>query len=470
MTATPSHSPNIPTAVVPEPVPERRSRKDRFAANRPLVPIELEITGFASGARGIGRAEDGRIVFVDFALPGERVIAEITSDRHDYIEATAVQVLRASDARVAPPCRYFGRCGGCQLQHATYDEQLRLKTGIVRDQFTRIAHMDPAEVESRVRPMLGMDEPWHYRNHMRFTVRRDGEVGFMQRGTHRFMKIDECPIAVDRVNEVLRQVQDRTMEARQVAIRVGEQTGEEMIQPRLRWRPWARGARPQSGQPSYHEALNGHRYRISGPAFFQVNTRQAEQLVDLVIERVEAVRPHVVVDGYAGVGTFAVQLAPRVDLVITIEESAAAGDDAEVNLADLRNVQRVVGRMEETLPGLLPSPDVVVMDPPRAGLARPVIDAIVESAAHRVVYVSCDPATLARDVRLLVDAGFRLDSVQPVDMFPQTQHIECVTTLDRDPSATLAAHSGGRHAADRPPQRRPGDTGSAHAADGAPAS
>jgi 23S rRNA (uracil1939-C5)-methyltransferase len=432
MTVPPPPPPQLPTAIAPEPVPEQRSRKDRFTANRPLVPITLEITGFASGARGIGRAADGRIVFVDFALPGEQVVAEITSDHHDYIEATAVSVLRASPARVAPPCPYFGRCGGCQLQHASYDEQLRLKTVIVRDQFARIGRFDPAEVEARVRPMLGMDDPWHYRNHMRFTVRRDGEVGFMQRGTHRFMKIDECLIAVDRVNAVLRAVQDRTMEARQIAIRVGEHTAEEMIQPKLRWRPWARGPRPQSGQAAYHEALNGHRYRISGPAFFQVNSRQAERLVDLVIERVLAARARVVVDGYAGVGTFAAQLAPQVDLVITIEESAAAGDDAEANLEGLANVQRVVGRMEETLPGLQPSPDVVVIDPPRAGLARSVVEAIIASAARRVVYVSCDPATLARDVRLLVEAGFRLDAVQPVDMFPHTQHIECVTTLDRD--------------------------------------
>ena len=420
-----------PAAAIPEPVPEQRSKKDRFTVNRPLVPLELAITGFASGARGIGRAEDGRIVFVDYALPGERVIAEVTADHTDYIEATAVQVLEASPARVAPPCEYFGKCGGCQLQHATYDEQLRLKTGIVREQFVRIGRMDPDAVDAVVLPMLGMDDPWHYRNHMRFTVRRDGEVGFMQRGTHRFMRIDECAIALPRVNEILRQAQDRTMEARQLTIRVGEQTREEMSQPRLRWRPKRAGPRPQSGQGSYSESLLGQRYRISGPAFFQVNTRQAERLVALVIDRVEAVSPRVVVDGYAGVGTFAVQFASRVAQVVTIEESAAAGDDAEVNLAGLGNVRRVVAKMEEALPGLDPSPDVVVIDPPRVGLARVVVDAIIASAAKRVVYVSCDPATLARDVRLLRDAGFALRDVQPVDMFPQTQHIECVTTLDR---------------------------------------
>lgn len=420
-----------PAAAVPEPVPEQRSRKDRFTVNRPLVPLELEITGFASGARGIGRAEDGRIVFVDYALPGERVVAEVTADHADYMTATAVQVLRASPERVAPPCEYFGKCGGCQLQHANYPEQLRLKTGIVREQFVRIARMDADAVEAAVQPMLGMDDPWHYRNHMRFTVRRDGDVGFMQRGTHRFMRIDECAIALPRVNQILNQAQGRTMEARQLTIRVGEHTDEEMIQPKLRWRPKRPGPRPESGQRSYRESLLGETYRVSGPAFFQVNTRQAERLVALALEQIEAVSPRVVVDGYAGVGTFAVQLAPRVEQVITIEESAAAGDDAEVNLDGLTNVTRVVAKMEAALPGLTPSPDVVIIDPPRAGLARPVVDAILESAAQRVVYVSCDPATLARDVRLLCDGGFVLRNVQPIDMFPHTQHIECVTTLDR---------------------------------------
>ncbi|MDA1002409.1 MAG: class I SAM-dependent RNA methyltransferase [Chloroflexi bacterium] len=431
MTITPSSQPMRPAAAIPEPVPEQRSRKDRFTVNRPLVPLELEITGFASGARGIGRAADGRIVFVDYALPGEKVIAEVTADHPDYMTATAVQVLRASPERVAPPCEYFGKCGGCQLQHANYDEQLRLKTGIVREQFVRIARMDADAVDAVVQPMLGMDDPWHYRNHMRFTVRRDGDVGFMQRGTHRFMRIDECAIALPRVNQILNQAQGRTMEARQLTVRVGENSDEEMIQPKLRWRPKRPGPRPESGQRAYSESLLGETYRVSGPAFFQVNTRQAERLVALALERIEAVSPRVVVDGYAGVGTFAVQLAPRVEQVITIEESAAAGDDAEVNLAGLTNVRRVVAKMEAALPGLTPSPDVVIIDPPRAGLARSVVEAILESAAKRVVYVSCDPATLARDVRLLCDGGFALQDVQPIDMFPHTQHIECVTTLDR---------------------------------------
>ena len=147
-----------------------------------------------------------------------------------------------------------------------------------------------------------------------------------------------------------------------------------------------------------------------------------------------AVSPRVVIDAYAGVGTFAAQLAAEVDHVVTIEESAAAGVDAEVNLAAFGNVSRVVGKVEDTLPGVTPAPDVVVIDPPRAGIYPIVVQAIIDSAATRVVYVSCDPGTLARDLRLFEDGGFTVASIQPVDMFPQTAHIECVTVLDRQPA------------------------------------
>ncbi|MDA0351099.1 MAG: class I SAM-dependent RNA methyltransferase [Chloroflexi bacterium] len=426
-----AEQPRLPTAVPPEPVPKARRRKDSRAHNRPLIPIELDLTGFANGGRAVGHAEDGRVVFVEYGIPGERVIAEITNDAPGYIEATAVLVLRSSEHRVDAPCGYFGRCGGCQLQHIDYPEQLRLKTGVVREQLARIGNFDASALETTVLEMLGMNDPWHYRNHMRYTVRRDGQVGFMQRGTHRFLRVDQCEIASEQANALLARIQDRTMQTAQVSIRVAEQADDYLIQPHLEWRPRTRGSRPSSGQRTYHEVLGERDYRISAAAFFQVNTRQAELLVRLVVERVLEAQPNVVVDAYAGVGTFAAQLAPEVGEVITIESSVAADGDASINLQDFENVERLVGSVESLLPGLQPSPDVVIIDPPRSGLEGSTIKAMIASRARRVVYVSCDPATLARDLRLFVDGGFELIDVQPVDMFPHTQHIECVTVLDR---------------------------------------
>ncbi len=397
--------------------------------DQPRVPLELQLTGFAAGGKAIAHAPDGRVVFVEFGIPGERVIAEITKQDTSYIEATVVAVLEASPFRVEAPCAAFGRCGGCQLQHIDYGEQLRLKTEVVRDQLRRIGRFEGAPI----REMIGQTDPWGYRNHMRFTVRRDGDIGFMEHGSHRFLRIDRCEIAHPKVNEVLRNAQGRTMQTTALSVRVGERTGDLLVQPKLRWRPGHPGGHVSSGQTTYTEVLAGQRYRISSPAFFQVNTRQAERMAEIVVARVTEARPRLVVDAYGGVGTFAALLAPRVPEVVTIEWAAAAGDDAEVNLADSPNVRRVVGSVEDCLPELEPAPEVIIVDPPRAGLTPTVVQTILDSAVRRIVYVSCDPATLARDLRLLVDGGFALREVQPLDMFPHTQHIECVTTLDREP-------------------------------------
>ena len=416
--------PEVPAAPVSRKEAKRRRRRRRRLHNRPLVPVELTLTDFAAGGKAVARMPDGRVAFVRLGIPGERVVAELEEEHPTYVEATAVRVLEPSVQRVEPRCPYFGPCGGCQLQHIEYGEQLRLKGGVVEEQLRRIGRFE----QPPVREMIGMTNPWGYRNHMRFTVRRDGSVGFIEHGSRRFLRIDHCEIAHPAANKVLAQVQGRTMQTRQIAMRIGEHTGDVLVQPRLRWRPHKRG-RTRSGQQSYRETLLGIRYRISSPAFFQVNTRQAEQLLQHVASRVKAVRPHLVVDAYAGVGTFAALLAQTVPEVATIEYSAAADDDAAANLRDLPNVRRLTGTVQEHLPAL--RPDVVVVDPPRVGLEGDVIDALLASTARRIVYVSCEPSTLARDLRLLVDGGFALTEVQPIDMFPHTQHIECITTLDR---------------------------------------
>ena len=409
---------------------QRRRRRRGRLIDRPRTPVELELTGFAAGGVAMGRAPDGRVAFVEFGIPGERVIAEITSEESSYIQARTVMVQEESPERVEPRCAYYGRCGGCQLQHIAYGEQLRLKTGVVREQMRRIGRFEDAEIDGVLREMIGMNDPWGYRNHMRFTVRRDGDVGFMEHGTHRFLRVDHCEIALPEANRVLRNAQGRTMQTKQLTVRAGENTGESLVQPKLRWRPGRRG-NVRSGQQHYHELLRGARYRVSSPAFFQVNSRQAERLIELVVARARAVSPRLVADAYSGVGTFAVALAQVVPDVVTIEASSAAGDDAEVNLAPYPNVQRVIGTVEEQLPLLSPQPDVVVVDPPRAGLDASIIETVVASDVRRMVYVSCDPATLARDLRRFVDGGFTIGEVQPIDMFPHTQHIECITTLDR---------------------------------------
>ena len=390
----------------------------------------------AYGGQAIGHHE-GRVVFVEGGIPGEEVWASVRP-RGDYLAGRVEEVIVASPHRVAPPCPYVGACGGCQWQHIAYSHQLELKQHILAEQLRRIGKFNDPPV-----PPTVPSEPWAYRNHARFSLDREGRLGFVGPGGRRPVAIDRCLIMDEAINRTLAVLQEHheTLTRRagaalskskgsrlhQVAVRYGVATGELLINPDLSRRdvPLA------SGQSLYHESLLGHRFQVSAASFFQVNTPQAETLVRLVTERLALTGRETVVDAYAGVGTFAALLAGRAARVIAIEESAAAIQDARVNLEGLGNVELIAGKVERVLPLLEEPVDAVILDPPRPGCHAAVLEAIIERAPRRVVYVSCDPATLARDLAVLRDGGYALREALPVDLFPQTYHIEAVVTLDR---------------------------------------
>jgi 23S rRNA (uracil1939-C5)-methyltransferase len=401
----------------------RRRREKRLDP-----PIRVELTLGELTLDGFVRAEyEGRSVFVDYGIPGERVIAELDIERADALFGRVVDVLQPDAERIDAPCQYFGECGGCQWQHVAYARQLEFKRALVIQELERAGFREPP-----VSPTVGAETPWGYRNHVRFTAKRRGEIGFVRRGTHRFLRVDRCLIADPWVNDAIPQLQGKAGGLHQVAIRRGVKTGELLVHPDLD----ALGTSIPSGQKYYHEEVLGHRFRISGASFFQTNTPQAERLICLVREKL-ALQPHeTLADAYAGVGTFAVVLAGLVRRVIAIEESSAAVDDAMVNIEGEPNVQYYRGKVEEVLPELNEPIDALVLDPPRVGVHRAAIAAVQLRAPGRIAYVSCDPSTLARDLRLLVDglpdaARYELTDVTPVDMFPQTHHIECVASLRR---------------------------------------
>ena len=386
--------------------------------------VELDL--HAWGRLGEAMAKHaGWDIFVFGGIPGERVEAEIVAMRRKYIAAQVTRVITPSPARVEPPCEYFGQCTGCQWQHVDYAEQLAAKTEIVRDALQRIGNFH----EPVVPPALASPRRYHYRNHARFNIwRESGALGFTHRERRRFVRIDRCLLMHDGINDILAQLQGHAAETSQLSIRSSPHTGDYLVQPTLK----NHDVEIATGQKTYRESVAGQEFRVASPSFFQVNVWQVARLAELVKDALELTGDETVVDAYAGVGAFAVLLSPYARRIVAVEESTAAIADAMENAADHSNVQLVTGKVEEILPGLNVAPDAVILDPSRSGCQPAVLDTLLAMRPNRIAYVSCNPESLARDLRTL-SRGYRIQSVQPVDMFPQTHHVECVATLVAKP-------------------------------------
>lgn len=339
------------------------------------------------------------------------------------------RIIEPNPSRVEAPCPHFGDCGGCRLQHLSADDQLAWK----RDRVAlALRHAGIDDVP--VLPTLGMETPWNFRNQMRFAVNREGVPGLTALGTHRVIPLENCPIAHPLINATLATLRQTPNPRPQILVRCGTHTGETLIQPAPE--DERAEALTQAGidwrADGLREKLGGLTFSMRPSSFFQTNTNQAEVMARLVLANVPGGPQATIADAYCGVGTFAALLATRAGSVIAIEESASAVRDARENLSKLgiTNVEVIQGKAEIVLPGVATPIDAIVLDPPRMGCARPILDAIAIRQIPRIVYVSCDPTTLARDLAILRNTGYAITEVQPLDMFPQTHHIECVATLD----------------------------------------
>ncbi|PZC44413.1 MAG: 23S rRNA (uracil1939-C5)-methyltransferase [Chloroflexi bacterium] len=389
-----------------------------------IETTRLKLGEFDSLGDTIAKYKDIKIS-VFGGIPNEEVLVGIhryTKKRKEITFGVVLDVIVSSIHRIKPPCTYFGACSGCQWQHIDYPYQLIIKNKQVKKQFNEYAELAGLNIQPTI-PSPGM---FNYRNHARFTVRKEGSLGFVNRITRRFVTIENCMIMATGINKILSHLQGKVAETSQLSIRHGINTNEWLIQPSIK--------NPEvelmTGQTHYREQLQDRPFRIASPSFFQVNTLQAEVLGNIVKQKCNLNPSSKVVDAYAGVGTFTAIVSEDALKVIAIEESGAAIKDATINLVGLNNVEFVESKTEDAILNLPFIPDAVILDPPRYGCHIEVLKSILNKRPKRVVYVSCDPSTLSRDVSVLIKGGYTAIDVQPIDMFPQTHHIECVVTLE----------------------------------------
>jgi tRNA/tmRNA/rRNA uracil-C5-methylase (TrmA/RlmC/RlmD family) len=427
-------------------------------------PLEVEVDGFTHGGEGVARIE-GKAVFVAGALPGERVVVRVVDDRARWARAELVDVVVASPDRVAPPCPYVGDCGGCDLQHASPDAQRRLLTRVVREQFARIGGLDAGALDALVVECRAVGPDLGYRDHAHLTAGEGGRLGFHRAGSHEVVPIDHCAVlspGAQRARSVLGDatgataVTVRTDGVRAVAV-VHPGPGPLEL-PDVEAAPDLDLVLAQDGRAAV--ALRGDGilvHDIDGlalaqppGAFFQVGRHAALALVAEVMAGVGEVTGALVWDLYAGVGLLSLPLARAGAEVVAVESDHEAAEAARTNARrndlDLEVVTSEViaftaraaaaagGELGPALqPPELPldPPDVVVLDPPRSGAGPEVVEQLARLAPTRIVAVGCDVASAARDVSALVAAGYRLERVVPLQLFPMTHHVELVATLSR---------------------------------------
>jgi tRNA/tmRNA/rRNA uracil-C5-methylase (TrmA/RlmC/RlmD family) len=426
--------------------------------------LELVVGPPAHGGHCVARHE-GRVVFVRHALPGERVRARVTEDGDDarYWRADAVEVLEASPDRVERPCPWAGpgRCGGCDWQHARPQAQRRMKGEVVREQLRRLAGLDvDVEVEAVPGPGVDHDAGLGWRTRTQLAVDDAGRAGLRAHRSHRVVPVDQCPISHPRVAEV--GAWDRSWPGTATVEVVAPAVGEDrllVLTPRDPRRGVPRAAVPPRAEgvagaaavavrgPAGLEQVRGRtwvaeevdlptgprRFRVTGSGFWQVHPGAGRALVTAVLDALEPAAGERALDLYAGAGLFAAALADAVGpggAVTAVEGDARAAADARRNLHDAPQVRVVHDRVDGRLAGV-EAADVVVLDPPRTGARRPVVEAVAALRPRAVAYVACDPASLARDLATFAEAGYGLAGLRAYDLFPQTHHVECVALLER---------------------------------------
>jgi tRNA/tmRNA/rRNA uracil-C5-methylase (TrmA/RlmC/RlmD family) len=410
----------------------------------PGAPVmELVTAAMAAGGGCVARAADGRVVFVRHALPGERVLAQVTGETSSFLRADALEVLTPSTDRVAPPCPHAGagRCGGCDWQHISLLAQRRLKSSLVSEQLRRLGGI---EREVEVEELDGHPDGLGWRTRVRFAVDHSGQIGLRRHRSHDIEVVGHCPIATDAVNR-MDVGAARWKGAHHVEVTASPDGGIPVVavetgRGRLVDRPTVDAGLVVNGRTVRRPdrvrfEVRGNTFSVSSGVFWQVHPGAASLLTRCVLEGLAPVAGETVADLYAGAGLFTVPLAQAVGpggRVVAIERSARACADAVGNAADLHHVEIVRSEVNVKAVGrYLQALDLIVLDPARQGAGQAVMRALasLDPAPRRIAYVACDPASFARDLRVMLDAGWSIRSLRAFDLFPMTEHVELVGML-----------------------------------------
>ncbi len=373
------------------------------------LPETLTIEKLVYGGEGLARLE-GHVVLVPFVLPGETARVEIDRAKSDLGRGRLIEITEASAARVAPGCQYFQRCGGCQYQHIDYAVQVEQKREILREVLQRVGKIEfPGEIET----IAG--ESWQYRNRVQLHL-QGGRVGYFGQHSRELVEIDHCPIASPKLNETIGKIH-----APQTTTALELFSNETEVQVNVVDRV-SRAALEQLAELGVTTAIDYAGFQVSRNSFFQVNRFLVDRLVECAVGNAGG---EWAVDLYAGVGLFAKKLAERFTKVTAVESGGSSFRDLEHNFP----AGAVKSSVEDYLAGLEEKPDFILADPPRAGLGKQALRGLVRIRAPRLTIVSCDPATLARDLRALMSEGYHIEKITLVDLFPQTFHLETVVEL-----------------------------------------
>lgn len=404
--------------------------------------FEIEITDITNDGDGVGK-KDGFVWFVKNAIPGDFVEAGVMKIKKNYGYARLIRVIRASDDRVEARCKKARACGGCTLQCMDYAAQLQFKRNKVKNNLVRIGGFDESDIEAKLKDTIGMESPWRYRNKAIIPVGRDKEgkitAGFYAAHSHNIVSCEDCLLQPEEFREIIGELlKEHGDEMTHILLRKGFHTGQIMgyaVENHDNNAVLSGKLTNIYGQETIEDTISGLIFKISPRSFFQVNSLQVENLYAKALEYAELSGDEIVWDLYCGTGTITLSLARKAKRVYGVEIVEDAIRDAEENARanNITNAKFYVGKAEEiTLRDDFEKPDVVVVDPPRKGCDIVCLETIIRMEPMRVVYVSCDSATLARDLKILCDAGYEIREATPVDMFPQTTHVETIALLSNN--------------------------------------